>query len=96
MANSKADIYNELVGKPKVVLSENWLITSLNIIFPNYHQDIFPENCGALKNEIGECIHYTSAMETSQIKGNSPMLADYFWIVTRDSPGCAEKQQAKR
>jgi hypothetical protein len=37
---------------------------SLNILFLNHHQGIFPENSEALNNKYGKCFQYdTSAME---------------------------------
>jgi len=70
---------------------------SLKMLFPDFHQDIFPEKCGALNNEHGECFHLDiSAMEkTYQGKRSSLMLANYSWVVTRNSPGLTYKQLVK-
>jgi hypothetical protein len=63
-------------------------IVSLKILFLKYHQDIFPETCGKLSSEHGECFHYISAMEKTYLGNwNSPILAECCWIVTRYFPG---------
>jgi hypothetical protein len=59
---------------------------------------LFPENCGALRDEQGEHFHRDiAAMEKRyQGKWSSSMLTDYCWTVTKDSPGLAYKRQAKK
>jgi len=66
--------------------------------FSELQQDIFPENRGTLNNEQGERFRYdVSAMvKTYQGMWRSPLLAEYCWIVTRDSPGLVTKWQVKR
>jgi len=59
--------------------------------------DFFPENCGAVSDEHGECFHQDiSSMEKRyQGKWNFAILADYCWILARDAPTMEYKQQAK-
>jgi hypothetical protein len=97
MGNNKADNYNKRVEN---VLSSQKLgcNMSLKIFFLHYHQDIFPENYGALNDEHGECfITDISALQnTYQCTCSSWMSANYCWTVTRASPGLTYKRQAKR
>jgi hypothetical protein len=48
------------------------------MLFLNYHQDIFPEHCGAMNNEHGECILYDiSALEN--VRANA--FHQWWWTV---------------
>ena len=71
---------------------------SVEIIFLNYHKDIFPANCWTLNNEQGECFRcdVSAMMKTYQGKWSSPMLVEYCWIVTSNSHGLVTKWQVKR
>ena len=66
-------------GKPIFVLS----ISRLHYFFEDpfflyYHQYIFSEYCGALKNEHGECIHYViSAVEN--VRANA--YQQWWWTI---------------
>jgi len=63
VAKNKAGNYNELVENLLLSYYELSCILSLKILFLNYHQDIFPETCGTLSSEHGECFHYKLAIE---------------------------------
>jgi hypothetical protein len=71
---------------------------SLKIHFLHSHLDFFPENCGTLSAMHGQRFHRDiAAMEKRYLgKWSLLMLADYCWTVTRNSPGFANKRQAKR
>lgn len=88
LGNNKADNSNELVENLLFSSQKLDFIMSFKIVFTNFHQDIFPEKCGALNSEHGECHHVISAKEkTYHGKWSSLMLADYCRLVTRNSPG---------
>jgi hypothetical protein len=63
LGNNKADNSNELVENLLFSSQKLDFIMSLKILFTNFHQDIFPEKCGALNSEHGECHHVISAKE---------------------------------
>jgi hypothetical protein len=70
----------------------------LKIHFLQLHLNFFfPENCGAVSDEHGECFHQDiSSMEKRyQGKWNYAMLADYCWTLARDAPTTEYKQQKK-
>jgi hypothetical protein len=52
---------------------------SLKIHFLHAHLDFFPENCGALSYEYGECFHRDIAAKEKRYQGkwSSSMLTDY-------------------
>jgi hypothetical protein len=85
--NNKADNSNELVENLLFSSQKLGFSMSLKILFPDFHQDIFPEKCGALNNEHGEFFHHDiSPMEkTYQSNWSSLMLADCCWLVTISS-----------
>jgi hypothetical protein len=70
---------------------------SLKLHFLHSHVDLFAENCGALSDVHGEPFHRDIAVMEKRYQGkwSLSMLADYYWTVTRDSPGLAYKRQAK-
>ena len=70
---------------------------SLKIHFLHLHLDFFPENCGEVSNEHGECFHqHLSSMEKRyQGKWNCAMLANYCWTLARDAATMEYKRQAK-
>jgi hypothetical protein len=70
---------------------------SLKILFLNGDQNIFAENCEVLNDVHGECFHYeVSARErTYQGKCSSPILAEYCWRITGDSPVLEYRRQVK-
>lgn len=97
LGNNMADNSSELVENLLFSSQKLGCIMSLKILFPNFHQDIFPEKCRVLNNEHGECFHLDiSAMEkTYQGKWSSLMLADCCWVVTRNSAGLVHKPLVK-
>ena len=71
---------------------------SLKTHFLHSHLDFFPENCGAVSDEHGECFdqHISSMEKRYQWKWNCAMLADYCWTLARDAPTIEYKRQAKQ
>ena len=71
---------------------------SVKIHFLSSHQDFFPENCSSVSDEQSECLHQDIAAMEGRYKGKwSPsMLADYCWILMRDSPNSMFNRQAKK
>jgi hypothetical protein len=97
MGSNKADDCNELVENLLLSYQKLGWNVSLKILFLHYQQDFFRKTV-ALSNEHGECFrHDISAVEMRyQGKCSSPILADYYCTVTRDSPGLLYKLQVKR
>jgi hypothetical protein len=61
---------------------------SLKTHMLNFHLDFFPDNCGMVSDEHGE--HFLQEIATIekryQGKWSTSMLADYCWMLTRNSP----------
>ena len=72
--------------------------TSLKVHFLHLHLDFFPENCGAVSDEYGECFHQHISSVEKRYKGkwNCAMLVDCCWTLARDGPTVECKRQAKR
>jgi hypothetical protein len=87
LSNNKADNDNLPVENLLLSYQKFGCIMSFKALLTNYHQDIFPGKYRVLNNEHGECFrHNISAMEmTYQDKWISPMMAEYRWIIRRDS-----------
>jgi hypothetical protein len=71
---------------------------TVKIHFLSSHVDFFPENCGSVSDEHGECFHQDIAAMEGRCKGKwSPSrLADYCWTLMRDSPNSTFNRQAKK
>ena len=85
----KANSYDELVANLRTVMSEIGLLYVFKDHFLDYHQDVFPENCGALTKEHGECVHYdiSAVQTTNQGKWSARMMADLYQEIL---PGCCK------
>jgi len=61
------------------------------------HLDFFPDNCGMVSDEHGECFHQENAMMKNWYQGkwSASMLANYYSTLTRNAPDQLHKQQAK-
>jgi len=87
LGNRRAQNYEELVNNLLQSYQQLGCNMSLNIHFLHSHLDFFPENCGAVSDEHGECFHQDiSSMEKRyQGKWNCAMLGDYCWTLARDA-----------
>ena len=86
LGNGRAQNYEELVNN--LLQSYQKLgCMSLKIHSLHLHLDFFPDNCGAVSDEHGECFHQDiSSMEKGyQGKWNCAMLADCCWTWARDA-----------
>lgn len=61
---------------------------SLKVHFLHSHLDYFPENLGAVSEEMGERFH------RYQGRWNTTMMADYCWMLHRDDPRRAHARKA--
>jgi hypothetical protein len=70
----------------------------MKIHFLSSHLYFFPENCGSVSDEYGECFHQGIAAMEGRYKGKwSPsVLADYYWTLMCDSPNSMFNRQAKK
>lgn len=61
---------------------------SLKVHFLHAHLDYFPENLGAVSEEMGERFHQDMKEMEKRYQGrwNTTMMADYCWILHRDDP----------
>jgi len=71
---------------------------SVKIHFLSFNLVFYPENCGSVSDEHGECFHQDIAAMEGRYKGKwSPsMLADYCWALMRDSPNSTFSRQAQK
>jgi len=88
LGNRRAQNYEKLVNNRLQSYQKLGCNVSLKIHFLHSHLDFFPENCGAVSDEHGECFHEDiSSMEKRyQGKCNCAMLADYCWTLAGDAP----------
>jgi len=87
LGNRRAQNYEELVKKLLQTYQKLGCNMSLKIHFLHLHFDFFPENCGAVSDEHGECFHQDiSSMEKIyQGKWKYDILADYYRTLARDA-----------
>ena len=83
-----AQNYEELVNNLLQNYQKLGCNMSLKIHFLHSHLNFFLENCGALRDEYGECFHEDISLMEKRYQGkwNCAMLADYFWTLARDAP----------
>ena len=98
LRNAKADNYVELVSNLLKAYSRVGCNMSLKIHFLDFHLDFFPPNCGEVSNEHRERFHQDiSSMEKRyQGKLSPSIIADFYWMTTRDASFTAHKRQARR
>ena len=98
LGNRRVKNYKELENNSLQSYQKLGCNMSLKIHFLHSHLDFFPENCGAVSDEHGECFQQDiSSMEKRyQGKWNCAMLTDYCWTLARDAPTVGYKRQAKR
>jgi hypothetical protein len=98
LGNRRADIYKDLVEELPSSYQKLGCNMSLKIHFLSSHLDYFPENCGSVCDEHGECFHQDFAAMEDRYKGkwSQSMLADYCWSLMHDSPNSTFNQQAKK
>jgi len=98
LGNRRTQNYEELVNNLLQSYQKLGCNMSLKIHFLHSHWIFFPENCGVVSDEHGECFHQDiSSMEKRyQRKWKCAMLADCCWTLARDAPPMEYKRQAKR
>ena len=81
LENGRAQNYEELVNNLLQSYQKFGSYMSLKIHFLHSHLDFFPENCGAVSDEHGECFdqHISSMEKRYQGKWNCAVLADCCW-----------------
>jgi len=98
VGNRRADNYNDLVEELLSPYQKLGFNISVKIRFLSSHLDFFPENCGSASGEHGEGFHQDIAEVEGRYNGKwSPsMLADYCWILMRDSSNSTFSRRAKK
>jgi hypothetical protein len=88
VGNRRAHNYEEAVNNILQSHQKLGCNMSLKIHFLHSHLDFSPENCGAVRDEHGECFHQdgSSMQKRYQGKWNCAMLADYCWTSARNAP----------
>ena len=61
LGNKRAQNYEELVNKLLQSYQKLGCNMSLKIHFLHWHLEVFPENCGAVSDELGEHFHQDSS-----------------------------------
>lgn len=61
---------------------------NLKVHFLNLHLDYFPENLGAVSEEMGERFHQDIKEMERRYQGKwiTTMMADFCWMLHRDEP----------
>jgi hypothetical protein len=98
LGNRRADNYKDLVEELLSSYQKLGCNMSVKIHFLSSHLDFFPENCGSVSDNHGECFHQDIATMESRNKGKwSPsMLADYCWTLMPDSPNSMFSRQENK
>ena len=70
---------------------------SIKVHFLHSHLDCFPENLGALSDELRERFHQDvkEMEERYQGRWDAVMLADYWWSIKRDSVATLSRKSLK-
>jgi len=78
LGNRRAQNYKQLVNNLLQSYQTLGCNMTLNIHFLNSHLEFFPENCGAVSDEHGECFHQDISLMEKRYQGkwNCAMLVD--------------------
>jgi hypothetical protein len=68
LGNRKAD-YKDPVEEFLSSYQKLWYNMPMKIHFLNSHLDFFPEHCGCMSDEHGECFHQSTAAMEGRYKG---------------------------
>jgi len=98
LGNRRADNYKDLVEELLSSYQKLGCNMSVKIHFLSSHLGFFPENCGSMSDEHGERFHQDITAMEGRHKGKwSPsVLADYWWILMRESPNSTFILKAKK
>lgn len=96
LGNKKSPRYEEIVAKMVEEFRNLGCLMNLKIHFLHSHLDKFPENLGAFSEEQGERFHQDiKVMETRyQGRWDEHMMADFCWMLKRDTPKENRKRKA--
>lgn len=97
LGNEKSPKYVEMVEELIASYAALGCNMSLKLHFMHSHLDFFPENMGAVSDEHGERFHQDIAKTEKNYRGKwSPaMLADYCWMLQRQTPADSYKRNKK-
>ena len=99
LGNVKDEQYETIVKTMLDHMKELGCRMSLKLHFLHSHLDQFPENLGAVSEEMGERFHQDikEAERRYQGRWDVPMMADYCWCLKRDGEhGAVRRWAAKR
>lgn len=87
LGNSKDPLYKTIVKRMLAAFEELGCNMSLKVHFLHSHVEYFPENLGAYSEEQGERFHQDVRDIERRYQGrwNVNMLADYCWMLKRDT-----------
>lgn len=98
LGNTKANNYAALVNDMLSCYRAMGCRMSIKIHFLHSHLDFFPDNLGAVSDENGERFHQDISQMEQRYQGrwNSAMLADFCWLLYRETSEADYKRQVKR
>ena len=87
LGNNKSENYESIVEKLLTDFQDMGCRMSLKMHYLHSHLDFFPENLGSVSDEHGEHFHQTISTIEHRYQGrwNPSMLADYCWLLQRDT-----------
>lgn len=98
LGNYKDPNYKDIVGRMLEKFEALGCKMSLKVHFLHAHLDYFPENLGDVSEEQGERFHQDMKEMERRYQGrwNVSMMADYCWMLHRESPPNAHKRKSSR
>lgn len=98
LGNTKDPKYKTMIKKLLTSYKTLGCNMSLKIHFLHSHLNFFPPNLGAVSDEQGERFHQDISTMEKRYQGKSTvnMLADYCWMLIRDSSETTYKRKAQR
>ncbi|GBN37453.1 hypothetical protein AVEN_112082-1 [Araneus ventricosus] len=95
LGNKQAENYEDLVGDMVKCFRVIGCNMSLKLHVLDSHLNFFPQNLGAISDDLGERFHQYISMFEKRFSGrwNRSMLAEYCWSVIRDTQSNAYKRK---
>ena len=98
LGNNKSRNYAELVNNMVTAFRNLGYKMSVKMLYLFVHMDRFPENLGAMSDELWERFHQDlKEMETRYQGGwDAVMMADYCWNLKRDFPAAEHSRSSMK
>ena len=98
LGNTKSPEYKEIVKTLLDTFHKLGCNMSVKVHFLRSHLEYFPENLGALSEELGERFHQDIKIMEKRYQGrwNVTMIADYCWCLMRDEENFKPSRKSKK